>query len=78
MQRSRHQQRQHESVTPEYRGNMTAEALAMGARPGEELAAVKGDAGLAKPMQVRVACEACDCSWRCTARGSSIRFFNYP
>jgi alanine-glyoxylate transaminase/serine-glyoxylate transaminase/serine-pyruvate transaminase len=31
---------------------MTAEALAMGARPGEELAAVKGDAGLAKPLQV--------------------------
>jgi hypothetical protein len=35
---------------------MTAEALAMGARPGEELAAVKGDAGLAKPLQVPGAC----------------------
>ena len=56
MQGSGHQQRQHESVTPEHRSNMTAEALAMGARPGEELAAVKGDAGLAKPMQVPGAC----------------------
>lgn len=61
MQGSRHQQRQHEPVTPQNPAAMTAEALAMGARPGEELAAVKGDAGLAKPMQVPGACRSSGC-----------------
>jgi hypothetical protein len=37
---------------------MTAEALAMGARPGEELPAVKGDAGLAGPLQVLGTCKS--------------------
>ena len=40
---------------------MTAEALAMGARPGEELVVVKGDAGLAKPLQVLGACRSHGC-----------------
>lgn len=33
---------------------MSAEALSLGARPGEEVPAVKGDAGIKGPIQVRL------------------------